>query len=598
MSYLDQQSAKRTPQTEPIPGSTQVENSAQGYSWAVGDWERLHRFLIMGSEGGSYYAGERALTTENVDAVRRCIEADGPRVVREVVDVSVGGRAAKQDPGIFVLALCASVGCNDQNPSKFAVAINDPMKSLQLTEARARYEQHAETRRQALAAVPHVCRYGTTLFMFARFCDQHRGWGRGLRSAIADWYTEPHFQSARRAEGEEATGSHVDDLAYQLVKYRQRDGYTHRDLLRLAHPKTDDKDLAYLLAWAAGKGDKVAKREDKNPTMPKGWRRSPFPSSVIAYEAAQKAKSPQDIIALLDVFGSKLPREAIPDEFKDATVWGEILRTGMPMGALIRNLATMTRLGVLTPTSNATRLVIDQLRNEESIRKARVHPIAVLSALLTYKAGHSIRGSSTWTPVPQIIDALDGAFYLSFGNVPALGKRWMLALDVSGSMNSGMVAGVPGLTPRVASTAMAMVTAATGDPYEVIAFTAGRSWTASTITPLPFSPGQRLDDICHQTDRLPYGGTDCALPMLYASQEHREVDIFAIYTDNETWAGSIHPSQALREYRARSGIAAKLAVVGMVSNGFSIADPSDSGMMDFVGFDTATPAIMEAFAAE
>jgi 60 kDa SS-A/Ro ribonucleoprotein len=72
MSYLKQYSIRRTPQSEPIPGADQVRNSAGGFAWAVDDWTRLRRFLILGSEGGSYYAGERELTRENADAVVRC----------------------------------------------------------------------------------------------------------------------------------------------------------------------------------------------------------------------------------------------------------------------------------------------------------------------------------------------------------------------------------------------------------------------------------------------------------------------------------------------------------------------------------------------
>jgi 60 kDa SS-A/Ro ribonucleoprotein len=105
-----------------------------------------------------------------------------------------------------------------------------------------------------------------------------------------------------------------------------------------------------------------------------------------------------------------------------------------------------------------------------------------------------------------------------------------------------------------------------------------------------------LDDVVKMTDALPYGGTDCALPMVEALKHRWEVDVFVIYTDSETWAGSIHPVQALREYRERMGIPAKLVVVGMTSNGFSIADPNDSGMLDVVGFDTATPEVIAGFA--
>ena len=65
-----------------------------------------------------------------------------------------------------------------------------------------------------------MCRTGTHLFQFATFVEGFRGWGRSLRRAVGRWYA----------------AQPVDALAYQAVKYRQRDGVTHRDLLRLAHP--------------------------------------------------------------------------------------------------------------------------------------------------------------------------------------------------------------------------------------------------------------------------------------------------------------------------------------------------------------------------
>jgi 60 kDa SS-A/Ro ribonucleoprotein len=209
--------------------------------------------------------------------------------------------------------------------------------------------------------------------------------------------------------------------------------------------------------------------------------------------------------------------------------------------------------------------------------------------------------------VREVVDALDAAFYTAFGNVEPAGKRLLLALDVSASMTSGWVAGVPGLSPRDASAALALVTAATEERYEVVGFYAGRGgwksrtkspwdWGEQGLTPLALSPRQRLDDAVKAVSNLPFGGTDCALPMLYAQAHEREVDTFVIYTDSETWAGDVHPAQALRDYRGASGIEARLVVVGMVSNGFSIADPADPGMLDVVGFDTATPQLISDFA--
>jgi len=82
---------------------------------------------------------------------------------------------------------------------------------------------------------------------------------------------------------------------------------------------------------------------------------------------------------------------------------------------------------------------------------------------------------------------------------------------------------------------------------------------------------------------------------LYASANNLRFDTFIIYTDNETWAGNIHPFQALKQYRQKTGIDARLIAVGMTTTEYSIADPSDSGMLDIVGFDTSAPNIMSDF---
>jgi 60 kDa SS-A/Ro ribonucleoprotein len=101
--------------------------------------------------------------------------------------------------------------------------------------------------------------------------------------------------------------------------------------------------------------------------------------------------------------------------------------------------------------------------------------------------------------------------------------------------------------------------------------------------------------VLHATGALPFGGTDCALPMVEALKHRWAVDAFVVFTDSETWAGQIHPAQALQAYRERTGIAAKLVVVAMASNGFSIADQDDGGMLDVVGMDATVPQLITDF---
>lgn len=547
MSYLQHVlSQKQTPQSAPIPGSGQVPNGAGGYTWPVDDWTRLDRFLILGSEGGSYYASEESLTLKNAEAVRRCILADGERAVRRIVELSVGGRAPKNDPAVFALAVAAASGDD-------------------------------RTRAAALAALPQVCRIGTHLFHFSAYVDGMRGWGRGLWAAVSSWYS----------------GREAKELAYQAVKYQQRDGWGHRDLLRLSHPKaTPDSAHNAIYRWVVRGWDEVAPEPPEDAGLQLLW----------AFEQVKEARTKEEVARLIRTYG--LPREAIPTHWLvEPLVWEALLK-GMPITALLRNLATMTRVGLLTRKSDVTRRVAAQLTDPERLKRGRVHPVQVLAALRTYAQGHGERDGNTWTPLAPIVDALDAAFYASFESVRPTGKRWLLALDVSGSMDHGQIAGIPNLSPRVASAAMALVTAAVEPEHQIVAFTCGESgfggkWSEGDpgLTPLTLSPRQRLDDVCNLLAELPMGGTDCSLPMRYALKHELPVDCFVIYTDSETWHGPIHPAQALRQYRERMGILARLVVCGMLANPFTLADPEDAGMLDVVGFDTATPNLISDFAS-
>jgi len=537
MTYVKhiQPKANATPQNQPIPGSTQIANSAGGYAWGVDDWKRLDRFLVLGSEGGSYYASERSLTIENAGAVIRCINADGLRTVKRIVEISEAGRAPKTDPAIFALALASAHG--------------DPL-----------------TRKAVAEALPQVCRIGTHLFHFAAYVDAMRGWGRGLRRAVAEWYTN----------------ADASQVAFQAVKYQQRDGWSHRDMLRLAHPVAPTKEHNLVFNWIA-----------------KGWPgvgAEPHPTKaaqmIWAFERARTADIDKaELIRLITEY--RLPREALPTQWlTDPDVWAAML-PHLGITALLRNLGNLSKVGLLTAgNKEIVSSMVTSITSMENLRKARLHPLTVLSALLTYQRGQGVRGSGQWSPVTQIVDALDAAFYAAFGNVEPCAKRVVLALDISGSMGGGEIAGVPGLTPRVGSAAMALVTAATESMYNIIGF-------GHKMVNISISPRQRLDDVVKAISSLEFGGTDCALPMLWALENQVKADAFVVYTDSETWANpAFHPVQALQKYREQTRIPAKLIIVGMVANNFSIADPNDAGMLDIVGFDTASPQLISDFIAD
>ncbi len=529
---------RTTPQSQPAePG--QQQNSAGGYTFTVDPLERLRRFLVLGTDGGTYYATERELTQTNAQVVISWARERSTALVDEVVSISTSGRAPRNNAALFSLAAAAALG-------------------------------DAEGRKAALTALPVVARTGTHLFLFAGYIEQFRGWGRGLRRAVGNWYLDKP----------------VDAVAYQAVKYRQREGWSHRDLLRLAHPVTDEANRKQLFDWICG-------RSEVGPPLVEGFRQ------------AQAATTAGEWVAILGRYPS-LSWEMLPDAaLGQAPVWAQLIDNGIPQTALLRQLPRLTRLGLLAPMSKTLEVVIDQLTDPDRLRKARVHPVNVLVAARTYASGASARGQSSWEPVGRVVDALDAAFYAAFASVRPANARTLLALDVSASMTVP-VSGLP-ISAREVSAALALVTAATEPTTATVGFTASsgggrpsflrRRVDLPGIAALSISPRQRLDDVLKTISGLPFSRTDCALPMLWATANKVEVDTFVIYTDNETWAGNIHPHQALREYREWSGIDARLAVVGLTATDFTIADPADPGMLDIAGFDAALPTLLNDFSA-
>lgn len=538
-----------TPQSNPIPGREEdmSENYAGGYSFNIDKWDMLDRFLILGSDTPTYYASAREITKENARNFAQCIQEDGKRVVDRIVEISDAGRAPKNDPALFALAACMSPSIAD-----------------------------VETRRYAGEMRSRVARTGSHHLMLVKYEDAFRGWGRARKRATASWFKQRD----------------ANELAYQMLKYQSRYGYSQADVLRLSHPKPDTPEKDILFHYVT---DGVDAEEIVH-----------LPERAFAYEVIKAAKTEEDVVSVIR--NHNLTREFVPGQWLSSVkVWEALVENGMPIRALLWNLAKLTSIGIIEPFSPYTDEIADVISDDVNIAKARIHPINVLITMTTYSRGRGIRGSLEWEPSPEIMDALDSAFYSSFKNLPEIDKNILIALDVSGSMSANVM-GVPGLMARDVCAAMAMSVVHSAKAYHPVAF-------SDEMKHFPISRKSRLDHVVHQMAQMPFGRTDCALPMLYAMgkqvesssyyQRHAsyrdahnpipEVDAFVVFTDNETWFGNIHPAEALKQYQNKYNRDAKMVVCAVTATDFSIADPDDNSMLDIVGFDSAVPSVIENF---
>jgi hypothetical protein len=306
------------------------------------------------------------------------------------------------------------------------------------------------------------------------------------------------------------------------------------------------------------------------------------------HEAGEKKDVP---LACALIRSGRLVREHVPTTlFGSKEIWITLLET-MPLEALLRNLGKLTQIGV---AAEKHREIVARLVNQTEVLKARIHPIKVLVASKVYTNGHGDSGSLTWTPNAYIGVALTDLFRISYGAVTPTGKRIMLGIDVSGSMSSPVL-GSKVLTCRDASIAMALLYLETETNVSAVAFSATLTDLLAPSSKNQLRRGMTLQQALAATNGMAFSSTDCVLPIQHAIKHNILIDAFIIITDNETYAPSEHPQNALIRYRELTGIQAKLIVLGMTGNCFTIVDPTDRNTLNLAGFDTSTPEIASMF---
>lgn len=479
----------------------------------------LERFLLTGSMAATYTANDKFAdySAENIKTVKTIFECFPDAAFKVLHDVCMLKKAPRKPP--VILALAAAMGVE---------SIKAQAEGLATTEINT----------------------GTDQFVLTKMLvDLGRGGGRSFKRQVSTLYRKLDRQD----------GDHPrDQLAMNLVKFRNRAGWTHRDILRVGHYKPTKKNND-LFKWVVGKGP---------ATHP----------LIIGFEEAGRITTPVEAVQLL-VRDPKLPWEAFPTEvLSNAAVW-EALLPNLGNSALIRNLGRMSSLGIdLSPYAGR---IMAACRN--------LHPVASLSAWKTYSQGKGLKGSLVWRASPEVVSALEAGFYASFGQLKKSDSKVFFGLDISGSMGSNSST-VAGLNCREVAAAMVMV-AMKQQPYMVYGF-------SHNLIPLELRDDWSLPQVMQYMSNIPFGSTDCSLPIRFCNQNAiRDVDLFAIYTDNETNQRN-KPSDALNEYRRNLNPNAKLATVALMGGAFSIADPNDPGQVDFVGFDPSVPSVMVSLAEQ
>ncbi|MGB2924550.1 MAG: TROVE domain-containing protein [Limnothrix sp.] len=528
MSYKFFTSRKQTPQSQPIPGreAEMVKGRSGGYHFDPGTWTMLKRCLLIGTAQSTFYADKHELTGDFTTVVNQCVAADPARVAKEIAYAS-DRHAINNSAPIYALTLL-SMG------------------------------ESPEAKRAFMEIFPQVIRTGSHFYEWLSYSKALRGFGKVVRECGSSWLSN----------------ANVKALAYQLLKYQQRHGFTNRDVLRLFHVKPATAEHQALYNWVV-KGWETLPEQAPSDSLQQIWwyewlKRNPDQTK----KAIAEGRLTHEMVA--------------PIGQMDEAAW-KLLMQDMPIGALLRNLGSLTEIGVLRAHYNKQlNYVASVLNSEKRLRKGRIHPIDVLKALKTYRSGGKLgRSKKTWEVIPRIVDILERALEMSFETVPATGKTFLHAVDVSGSMSYYSVSSV-NLTCAEIATVMALVSAKAEKNYAIRGF-------STSFIDLGITAADSFRSAMEKTTNLNFGGTDASCAYSWAIKHKFYADIICFWTDSESWAGT-QPSQVLAKYRRKVNPNAKAIYVTLAPYQLSLVDPKDPNSWDLGGFDPSMPKIIQAIA--
>lgn len=562
----------------------------------------LLRMLILGSRASKYDQRTKNLSSDDIEFIQSQIKAGhGEEIFTITRDVYNENRAPKLDITLMVMALLSKA--EDLHIRKMALEFVAKLRTLSQLYSWKNF--HSGILNPSTGS-------------------KTKGFGRAVKREISNWTLT---KSAK-------------DVAYQVTKYMAREGWSFKNILQCAHISTntgDDRVFADAVSTAVA--DTV-----KTPRKPKHLNQHNVPAtemdlvlryvvngfeametlakksgldnsdSVYVYlKAIHEAKhfTRDDKDTLLEhIYKHKLTREQVPTwALKDTESLTALLvnkkqtKVTMPLTALLRNLGSMSTHNVFD-NEQILQIVLEHLVNPNTITYSRIHPVSVLTAWFTYRAGQGIKGHNVWYPNQQIVKTLEEMFYLSFKNVEPTGKRICFLIDCSGSMTGPSLC--EGVTNAEAAALLAMIfarseTSAEESPnHSFYLFTSKQRYASGGRTGLTdvtdvIDAEAPLDTVLKAVQRSDWGTTDISMGILDALKFKRKYDAFVVITDNDVNSG-IKPSEAMRNYRTGLKLPhAKLVVVATQGSNITIADPDDINMMDMCGFDSHGPKILQDF---
>ncbi|XP_054273310.1 RNA-binding protein RO60 [Macrosteles quadrilineatus] len=527
---------------------------------------RFKRYLHYGSEQPIYKPGDRfhhkSYTEENIPSLKKLIEEDEPeKLIDTMVKVKTDGTSLWPDAIIFAYAYCV---CSNK---------------VVLQNA-------------AYKVIRKVCRSPNDITLFVKFYRELRGskgGGNGFKKAIASWYLVwmPF------------------DLADILFKQKRYHGWTHLDVLRLAHVKPVTIEQTVLLKYAI-KGAKRTTEQYKDSDNEQVKELLEYMNSV---ESFRRVSDPEEAAKRV---GRELHNiERVPSGLlKYQEVWNQLI-PNMDVRTLLENLQRISIHGFLKGNNITVMSVMDVFNNMRKAEEFKGHPVRVYIELMTYekaakycldiasKMGHPISKITPARKPPKINLMIKNAlmtFYLTLHKFQKpTNLRYFVAVDVRSKMTTDRCHGCMHLTPLEAAAAVCLsLTRVESESNITIGTFSEEKGDIDVHSFTKDSEIAKFETTFSEKSETA-GPASVVAAIHWADVKKKPYDVFIILSNYTVLTSGTRV--AIQKYRTDMNLPnAKVVTCSLTGNLRTHKDVEGQNMLCVIGFDEHVPRLIEAFA--
>ncbi|GAB6023400.1 60 kDa SS-A/Ro ribonucleoprotein [Chamberlinius hualienensis] len=525
------------------------------------DLNRVVNYVLLGHNDGCFYqTGKRNLASlvQRLTYIEKLIsEKRGPEVVKVLSQLS-----------------------GEENGTDNRSTLDNNYRIFALIHCTL--SDDLETKKAAFEAFPVICPTAKDLLSYINLTQQlarrSTGWGRAQRKAVSKWYNE---KSAK-------------DLVTTCFTYTSSRGWTHRDIVRLAHVKPTNKATAAVLIYMKKGLDAMLKDFENDVEA------ADVVSYIKAIHSLHHTTDEKEAAYLIERHGLQL--EMIQSTMrKSPEIWRTLIPL-LPLQKVLLHLRRFAQIGFLNPNSIVYSSILDQLKDHSKLPTSNLHPVDVFLALKKYEdLGKNVSTRNPPTTanfrLPKrrlntaVVDALHNMFTASLQKcVKPLNKKLLVTVDVRNPMVHSKVHGCPQLTPALASAIVILSLLNADDDVTVTAF------SSHDLKILDLSKDMSLLEIAKRMRETPMGPVNCLKPLQWAKQHNKPFDAFIVLTDNQVKPSDLRLGETLAQYRAALNLPNSRLFLCSLSARRLIAPSTElNGVIEIGGFDSYVPRMIANF---